>query len=335
MVGRVVDLFSGAGGWSMGLRAIGGADVGVELWEPATRTAHAAGHAVIRADVSKYPAEVFAGWEGLIASPPCQTFSAAGKKEGAAAIGAIRSHLLASRHGWTPPSGPVADPRSELMLEPLRWVWAVQPRWVALEQVPGVLPLWQTYALVLAELGYEAWCGVVNAADYGVPQDRRRAVLLASIDGEPGRPRVTHGGNGLPPLVSMSDALGWPSGRVGFPRKDDRGDSPDGYRERDWFPTSSPAPTLTEKARSWRVELDGHAPRQASITDGLVVQSFPADYPVQGSNSSAFLQVGNAVPPLLAEALLREVTTCQPRRHRTRTATFEPVTTAEQVGMFA
>lgn len=333
MVGRVVDLFSGAGGWSMGLRAIGGADVGVELWEPATRTAHAAGHAVIRADVAKYPAEVFAGWEGLIASPPCQTFSAAGKKEGAAAIGAIRSHLLACRHGWVRPSGPVADPRSELMLEPLRWVWAVRPRWVALEQVPGVLPLWQTYSLVLAELGYEAWCGVVNAADYGVPQDRRRAVLLASMDGEPGRPRATHGGNGLPPLVSMSDALGW-SGWVNTGRAWQKGGD---RSDAQCVDASQPAPTVTgQSGGQWRIHPRAEVWRAMTVPESLVLQSFPADYPVGGNTSEQALQVGNAVPPLLAEALLREVTTCQPRRVRTRTATsFEPVTTAEQVGMFA
>lgn len=43
--------------------------------------------------------------------------------------------------------------------------------------------------------------------------------------------------------------------RVGFPRRDDRGDSPDGYRERDWRRSDEPSFALTEKVRSWTVEL--------------------------------------------------------------------------------
>src|SRR5699024_4488373 len=78
---------------------------------------------------------------------------------------------------------------------------------------------------LLREIGYKAWTGVLSAECYGVPQTRRRAILIARRDGLPvGPPAPTHQpyrhGSGpqtvpdrlgalLPPPVSMSDALGW------------------------------------------------------------------------------------------------------------------------------
>lgn len=63
------------------------------------------------------------------------------------------------------------------------------------------------YASALAELGYSAVAAIVNAADYGVPQTRRRAVLIASLDHEVALPEPTHaegGAGGLPPWVPMA-----------------------------------------------------------------------------------------------------------------------------------
>lgn len=144
-----------------------------------------------------------------------------------------------------------------LLLEPARWVHELDARWLACEQVPACLPVWQAYVEALVAAGWSAWCGVLNAADYGVPQTRQRAILIASRDHEVGCPPPTHaarGANGLLPWVSMAAALGWTEARqVGFPRVDDRGDSADGYRERDWRDGDQPAFALTEKARSWSV----------------------------------------------------------------------------------
>lgn len=55
-----------------------------------------------------------------------------------------------------------------------------EPEWVAMEEVPDVLPLWKQYAAILRAWGFSVWVGILNAADYGVPQTRRRAILLAS-----------------------------------------------------------------------------------------------------------------------------------------------------------
>lgn len=215
--GRAVDLFAGPGGWDV---AAGGLDIltiGIEHDRAACATRAAAGHLTLRADVSQYDPRRFIGFDGLIASPPCPTFSAAGKGSGTAEL----SHLLACiRAGeWSDPWGFYQwdDPRTPLVMEPLRWAEAIRPRWIALEQVPAVLPVWEVTAEVLRSWGYATWTGVLNAADYGVPQTRKRAILTASLDRLVERPAPTHARNPQPslwtdtpePWISMAEALGW------------------------------------------------------------------------------------------------------------------------------
>lgn len=103
---------------------------------------------------------------------------------------------------------------ASLVVEPARFIAACRPEWVVLEQVPEVLPLWRVYADELRKLGYSSWCGVLNSADYGVPQTRMRAILIASRVRRVSRPAPTHydARKGMQlfgtPWVSMADALG-------------------------------------------------------------------------------------------------------------------------------
>ena len=169
----MVDLFSGGGGgWCLAARALGLTSVGIEWDKPSCATRAASGLLTIRADVATYPPERLTGVRGVTGGPPCQSFSSAGKRKG------------------------MADPRGQLVHEPIRWVRAVGPRWVALEQVPEVLIYWRRVAGELRALGYSAWAGILNAADYGVPQIRKRAILLASLDREVQPPEPTHSKTG-------------------------------------------------------------------------------------------------------------------------------------------
>jgi DNA (cytosine-5)-methyltransferase 1 len=159
-----------------------------------------------------------------------------------------------------------------LVWQPARWVARLRPRWVALEQVPAVLPLWEAMARGLEVHGYRCWTGVLSAERYGVPQTRKRAILLACLDRQPQPPEATHQayvpgepardgepdlfGPGLKAWISMAQALGWGSGRYGFPQLDDTGMSEDGYRERDWRSTVEPAFAMTEKVRSFVYQPD-------------------------------------------------------------------------------
>lgn len=172
--------------------------------------------------MAAYPAAVFAGkLEGLIASPPCPDWSKAGKR--------------ATVNGAT----------GALVAEVIRWAVEARPTWIAAEQVDTVLPLWRAFAGELRRLGYRCWCGLLDAADYGVPQNRVRAFLLAHAGGQPQPPAPTHAerpavdlaGGTLEPWVSMAAALGLDA----LAEVDRRADAPPRA-------ASGPAPTVTAAA---------------------------------------------------------------------------------------
>ncbi|MER5584071.1 DNA cytosine methyltransferase [Streptomyces asoensis] len=259
----VLDLFSGPRGWSEGLRPLGLADIGLEWDTEACRTAHAAGHATVQTDVAQYPTAPFKGrTKGKISSPPCQPWSRAGKRAGLADQALVQQAVHDLAHGRdtrTELKAACSDERSLLAAEPMRWLYDLRPEWTCMEQVPDVLPLWKQYALYLQQWGYSTWCGVLNAADYGVPQTRKRAILIASRTRRVTAPDPTHAkapetdlfGECLMPWVSMADALGWTSGLTvntrGERAKDERGREAGGSE----FSADGPSQSLVKSARSW------------------------------------------------------------------------------------
>ncbi|MFD3589797.1 DNA cytosine methyltransferase [Streptomyces sp. NPDC058683] len=222
----VLDLFAGPGGWGHALTVLGARDVGLEWDEWACKTRTAAGQLTIRTDVAAYPVGVFSGRViGLIASPPCQAWSMAGKRLGLVDQPLVHqavADLAAGRDTRERLLTACADARSLLAAEPMRYLYALnavgEPEWVVMEEVPDVLPLWKQYAAVLRGWGFSVWCGILNAADFGVPQTRRRAILLASRIRTAQPPTPTHSqvaepeslfGPGRARWVSMAEALGW------------------------------------------------------------------------------------------------------------------------------
>jgi DNA (cytosine-5)-methyltransferase 1 len=307
--GRILDLFAGAGGWEEGLRPLGLSALGVETDPWACETARAAGHERLEADVAALdPMELGPVW-GLIASPPCQAYSTAGKglgKQDKPLVVACAHELAAGADTRAERLRECCDTRSLLTVEPLRYALALRPRWVALEQVPAVLELWSLFAALLSEHGYDAVAGVLSAERYGVPQTRKRAFLIASLEGPVELPKPTHRSYsprrrevpedelGLEPWVSMAEALGWaPGERVGFPRRNATGSDraangePGVYRRRDLRQACDPAPTLTARTRSWTrkaadVDWPAHRPAPTVVTtrrsrDGaLIGRQLPA-----------------------------------------------------------
>ncbi|QHC16886.1 DNA cytosine methyltransferase [Streptomyces sp. GF20] len=345
----IVDLFSGPRGWSEGLRMLGLTDIGLELDTAACRTAVAAGHPTIQCDIATYPTAPVAGRiTGLIASPPCQAWSRAGKRGGLADQPLVHQAVHDLAHGRDTRAQLLArcrDPRSLLAAEPMRWLTDLQPEWVCMEEVVDVLPLWQQYAGILRGRGYSVWAGVLNAADYGVPQTRRRAILIASRTRAVTAPGPTHSEQAMTPglfgpgrarWVSMAEALGWPDGQTVVTRGERR--TPGGNA----FLADGPSWALTEKTRSWvlrsgqSVAGEGRAERRAdqpavtmtsradlcawvpsdqpadtvriTVAEAAALQTFPVDHPWQGTRTKQFEQIGNAVPPLLAAHIVAAAT---------------------------
>ena len=217
-----VDLFAGPGGWDIAARQLGLRVLGVEKDDAACQTRRAAGLPTLQADVSALNPLDFTSIPLLIASPPCQTFSSAGNGAGRRQLADI---VTAIRDG-SENDLVFTDGRTGLVLEPLRWALTAEPASVALEQVPAVLPIWEAIADRLEQVGYTVATGLLHAEQYGVPQTRKRAVLVASRTDPVTLPAPTHrkyrkgvpqdaGDAALRPWVSMSDALGW--GMTGRP----------------------------------------------------------------------------------------------------------------------
>ncbi|MFF3084094.1 DNA cytosine methyltransferase [Streptomyces nojiriensis] len=222
----VFDLFAGPGGWSHALDVLGVRDVGLEWDEWACKTRVRAGQLTIRTDVAMYPVWPMVGrTDGFIASPPCQAWSMAGKRLGLVDQPLVHqavADLAEGRDTRAKLLSACKDPRSLLAAEPMRYLHALhsagEPEWIAMEEVPDVLPLWRQYAVILRGWGFSVWTGILNAADYGVPQTRKRAILLASRTRTAEPPTPTHAqaaepeslfGPGREKWVSMAEALGW------------------------------------------------------------------------------------------------------------------------------
>lgn len=255
-----VDLFAGPGGWDALAHELGLRIVGVEWDDDACATRRAAGLPTVQDDVARLTPATFAlvygRPEGVIGSPPCQLFSSAGKgaarkvmaelhaamrdaSRGASDVELARHRralkralreLLREQHthatrAWVRGEAERMARNVSLVWQPARWVSRLRPEWVALEQVPPVLPLWKEMARGLEAQGYRVWCGVLSSERYGVPQTRKRAILLARlgqpvhppepthqayVPGEPAREgEATLFGPGLKPWRSMAEALGW------------------------------------------------------------------------------------------------------------------------------
>ena len=243
--------FSGPGGSSQGLRMAGVATVGIELDQDACDTAVKMGLQSIQGNIIAFDPRLF--YDRYIASdpiyaaglthtdrtrplvgqfsPPCPGFSKAGKGLGRKDLPHLQTALSDLATIPIDQAEEVAtewrkvleseclDERSALTFEPIRWIAALHPEYVFMEQVPEVLIVWEEYAKVLRAWGYSVWTGKVFAEQYGVPQTRIRAFLIASRVHEVTAPKPTHSryhnrspkklDAGVPKWVSMAEALGW------------------------------------------------------------------------------------------------------------------------------
>jgi DNA (cytosine-5)-methyltransferase 1 len=310
----VFDVFCGMGGASDGLSSAGLEVIGIEKDAIAAKNHELAGHFTVNTDATMVT-ELRTLDCGIWLSPPCQAFSTAGKSEGVKYKERLRDCIY--REDWT--GWDNVDPNIWLPLEVGRWTQMLQPRWVLCEQVVSAKELWEMYEIKFREWGFHTWSGLLNCADYGLPQTRKRAFFMASLDGPVEPPQPTHskdGVNELLPWVTMQDCFEWEFGFIGFPRKAD-GLGPsieinsELYRKRDLRPINQPSQTLTEKARSWlRFDIFNEKIMKLTIDEALVLQGFSPRQLV-GSNTAKFRCIGNACPPVMAKTLAESVSRTQ------------------------
>lgn len=317
-----LELFSGAGGLSLGLEKAGFRVVAaVESDRDSARTYAALfPHADLKnCRIEELSFKDYRGIDLVSGGPPCQPFSSGGKR--------------LSR-----------DDSRDMMPEFIRAVSEAQPEAFLMENVPGLLSprnreYFQHIGAVLSRLGYHLSSRVLAAAEYGVPQKRKRLFLVGVRHGKtfhfPAPTRGPFAGCGYVTAgtcLKVGQLIGTLNkSKVVYAKNPDLRPNPyhgqlfnGGGRPID---LKAPCHTILASAGGNKTHFldslnlvpeyhehlrQGGRPRQGSLPGGrrltveesALIQTFPVDRTrFFGSRSSRYSQVGNAVPPLLAEAV--------------------------------
>jgi DNA (cytosine-5)-methyltransferase 1 len=188
-----IDLFGGAGGWSVGLSWAGWTNCGLyEINSTACATARANfSFPVNQVDLTEHSGIDFPNVDVVVGSPPCQGFSNEGYKN-------------------------KEDIRNNLVSTYLEIIERIRPRYFVFENVPGFQRLYKghfydQFVEIVEHLGYSLTAGILNFSSYGVPQNRKRFVALGSLGDPLSFPDQTHSNEGglFPklPLVNLWDAI--------------------------------------------------------------------------------------------------------------------------------
>jgi DNA (cytosine-5)-methyltransferase 1 len=356
----MISLFSGAGGLDLGLERAGFhtcAAVEVDRWARATlekNRAHFARNFWLLDDVTMYPPAQIVNFAGLApgrvelvaGGPPCQSFSTAGRR------------------------GSIGDPRGGLFANFAAVVDAARPRFFVMENVRGILsasirhrPLAERGAgapplradekqgsafrvihnVLEHQLGYQVVVGLVDSADYGVPQNRVRVIILGSRDREfasndieeimppthrgrwqtlrdaiarlprhnPEHQRYTADREAIMRLVPPGKNWRWfrdnPKYGDEFVRRIMGGAwGADGGKVGFFrrLEWDKPSPTLPTSPIQKSTSLcHPDKNRPLSVQEYAAIQQFPPDYEFAGGTAQKYKQIGNAVPVGLGFAI--------------------------------
>jgi len=265
----------------------------------------------------------------LLGCPPCQSYTVLRRAAKATELDAVRETL--------------PD-------EYLRLVREVRPQFVAFENVPGMKngrgrAQFRRLESGLRELGYVTSSKVIDVADYGVPQHRRRLILLGGLGVTVDVPAPTHAAASsisLRRYTTVRDAISTLTtlgpgdvdardpyhrarshndlalrrlraipeggGRLDLPddlqldcHRDHRGHY-DVYGRMGW---DAPAPTITSGCTNITRGRFAHPSQHRAITirEAMLLQGFPQSMQLSGTQDQMAQQIGNAVPPAVAQAV--------------------------------
>ncbi len=299
---KVLDLFAGCGGFSSGFERAGFEIIGfVENWKPAIET-YKENHrnAVhIGTDITKISDSVIAQYKAdiIVGGPPCQGFSLCGKRNS-------------------------KDIRNQLYKEYLRFVRIIQPKAVVMENVQGLLSMndYDGRKVIdkivqdFIQLGYFVSFSVLTASDYGVPQRRKRlfiiGIKLPVFNLRKTREKTVI--ESLSDLPHNAHLFFETSPKVqerikGLKQGEKLCNKYNFSRQR--LCADKPSKTITTKP----IFIHPYYDRFLTPRELARLQSFPDSFHFKGSKTSMVKQIGNAVPPLLAQSLatnLKEVMYC-------------------------
>lgn len=297
-----IDLFAGAGGLSLGFEQAGFHKLSdVEILPYAAETLKNnfpnAKHFV--GDIANYNVSNYTCGKTVhlvIGGPPCQGFSVAGRRN-------------------------IDDQRNLLFMQFHRIVDEVRPLFFVLENVPGILTLdkgtfFQRIINGFEQMGYMVSVKILEAADYGVPQLRTRAIFIGNRIGVKNpypAPQYS-----IANYKSIDDAIRdlecaprdhatnheWTRFRESMIEKIHKvppGGSlyetyADAYKRQ-----RAGQPSMTIKENHGGTHIHYKLDRCLSAREMARIQSFPDDFVFAGTFKQAFIQIGNAVPPLLAK----------------------------------
>ena len=328
---RTLSLFTGGGGLDVGFHAAGfdvRACVEVDAASCQTLAANRprffdAGCRIVHGDIGQIdPASLDLGrCDFIIGGPPCQSFSAAGRR-----AGGVRG---------------VGDERGSLFAHYCRFIRHFQPKGFLFENVRGILSAnkrrdWEAVLAEFSALGYDVTHRVLDAADYGVPQHRERLILVGTRHGVAfGFPRPTHGPDSpdgrayVAAGEAVAGAADDPPAPVAakcaallaevppglnyhfFTREMGYADPKFAWRSRfsDFLYKADPSrPTKTIVARrgaySGPFHWDG---RNFTAAEVKRLFTFPDAYALCGPRQAVLQQLGNSVPPAFAARLAAAV----------------------------
>ena len=306
-----VDLFCGAGGVSKGYEMAGLKPIAsVDFFHSACETHRRnIDCEVIEGDITldetkdklyKVVEEKLGGRELdiLHSSPPCQGFSMAGRRM-------------------------IDDPRNRLYKEAVEIMSKLKPRWITMENVPGMISMSNGEVVKqicedLENIGYKVKWKVLNSADYKTPQIRNRWILIGNRIGKEisfPEPIISENeyltvGQAIGDLMYMEEdkafnhvfskhseemkqrLMAVPEGKSLYERY------PESWRKSPWD-----APSCTIKENHGAVNIHPKLPRVITAREMARLQSFPDDFIFCGSKKDQLVQIGNAVPCNLAKAI--------------------------------
>lgn len=294
---KIISLFAGVGGFDLGMIRAGHKIVWAnDIFTDACATYKKnIGDHIHCEDITKVSFKNLPKADVIIGGFPCQGFSLANMKR--------------KRD----------DPRNLLYLEYLRALEEIKPKYFFAENVRGILSLdgGKVFKKILEDFsntGYHVQYQLINAADFGVPQNRYRVIIFGVRQDQKYIPEFkllpTHG-KGRIPFNTIGKAL------EKIPEPEDKHNlanhvyskfkmKNNGYINHRMVDPNKPAPTVTARGDTKGGAMTNHHPnnhRRLSVRETAILQTFPNKFEFVGAMTSCYLQIGNAVPPDLSYIL--------------------------------